>query len=146
MQIIKAKVEKLLITQPFGAVPVRREKVEMLLEGLKHDRHFGKTRNADTRTAKLLPRGIEVANLRGVTVVSVEELKEILAEVGVEVLPDDLEANITLSGLESITKLAPGTFIKFPRNAILYVTAENLPCVGPSENMMKRGVNKDVAL
>ena len=146
MEIIKAKVEKLLLTQPFGAVPISVEKVELLLEGLKHDRHFGRTRNADVRTAKLLPRGIEVANLRAITIISQEELSEISSDVGIEVLSDDLEANITLSRYKNLTKLPPGSFIKFPRNAILFVTAENLPCVIPSQNMMKRGINKFIAI
>ena len=146
MNVIKAKVEKLLITQSFDAVPVSVDKIELLLEGIKYDRHFGKTRHADVRTVKLLPKGIEVANLRAITIVSTEELKEISKDAGVEVLPNDMEANITLSGIEKLTKLAPGTYIKFPRNAIIYVTAENLPCVIPSQNMMKRGIDKGVAV
>lgn len=146
MEILKAKVEKLLVTQPFGAIPKTIEKMEVLLDGIKYDRNFGKTRNACARTAKLLPKGTEVANLRMVTIVSQEELSEISANAGVETLPEDVEANITLSGIKNLTKLPPGTFIRFPRNAILFVTAENLPCVIPSQNMMKRGVEKSAAL
>lgn len=146
MKILTAKVEKLLITQPFDALPVSVKKVEVMLAGIKYDRHFGKTRNADVRTAKLLPKGIEVTNLRSVTIVSSEELKEISDATGVDVTAEDMEANITLSGVEKLTKLAPGTFIKFPRNTILYVTAENLPCVIPAQHMMQRGVGKSDAI
>ena len=142
MEILKARVEKLLITQPFNADPIKVEKLEILLDGIKYDRHFGKTRNADVRTAKLLPKGIEVTNLRAGTIVSTEELKEISEDIGVEALPDDLEANITLSGIKKLTKLPPGTFIRFPRSVILFITAENLPCVLPSKNMMRRGIEK----
>ena len=146
MKIVKAKVEKLLITQPFGQPPVHVEKLQILLDGIKYDRHFGKTRNADVRTARLLSKGIETANLRAVTIISQEELLEISAEMGVETLPDDLEANITLSGLPDLTKVPAGSFLRFPRNAILYVTSENLPCVVVSQNMMKRAVKKETAL
>ncbi len=146
MKFAKARVEKLLITQPFGAVPVEVEKLEIMLAGIKYDRHFGLSRNSDVRTAKLLPKGLEVANLRSVTIVSAEELAEISADLGSEVLPDDMEANITLSGFENLTKLSAGSFIKFPRNTILLVTAENLPCVIPGKNMMKRGIEKVKAL
>lgn len=146
MNILKAKVEKLLITQPFNQKPIQVEKVEILLDGLKHDKHYGRTRLADVRTVKLLPKGTEVANLRAITIVSLEELEQISKGIGEEALPDDLEANITLSGIKDLTKLVPGTFIKFPRNAILFVTAENLPCVIPAQNMIKRGVKQENAL
>src|SRR5205085_3095611 len=101
MEILKAKVEKLLITQPFGAVPIKIEKMEVMLDGIKYDKHFGQTRNADVRTAKMISKGIETANLRMATIVSTEELAQISDEVGLEVLPDDMEANITLSGIEN---------------------------------------------
>ena len=146
MKVIKAKVEKLLITQPFAKAPIGVEKIELLLDGIKHDKHFGKTRNADVRTVNLVSRGIEVTNLRAVTIVSTEELEEISTQTGTRVLPEDMEANIILSGLKNLTKLPPGSFIKFPRNAILFVTAENLPCVIPSNNMTKRGVDKLTAI
>ena len=146
MEIHTASVEKLLITQPFGEVPKEVNKIELLLDGIKYDRHFGKTRNADVRTTKLLSKGIEVTNLRSITLISQEELDEISSDVGFEVLPDDLEANITLKGIEKLTKLPAGTFIRFPRNAIIFVTAENLPCVIPAQNMMKRGMEKSQAI
>lgn len=146
MIITKAKVEKLLITKPFNELPVEIEKMELLLDGIKYDRHFGKTRNADTRTAKLLPRGIETANLRMVTIVSMEEVRQISEEIGVELLPEDMEANIVLSGVDKLTKLTPGTFMRFPRSTILFVTSENLPCVVVSQHMLNRGLDKISAL
>ncbi len=146
MEILKAKVEKLLLTHPFDQPPTKHEKVELVLEGLKFDKHFGKTRCADVRTVKLLPKGIEVTNLRSVTIVSAEELDEISTALGFEVLPEDLEANITLSGVKNLTKLPPGTYLKFPNQAILFITSENLPCSYPAENMIKRGMDKNAAL
>lgn len=146
MKILNAKVEKLHITQPFGQNPIPVEKLEVLLEGIKHDKHFGKTRNADVRTVKLLPKGIEVTNLRAVTIVSQEELAEVSKDMGMEVLPEDLEANIMVSGVPNLTKLPPGTFFRFPRQTILFVTTENLPCVIPAQNMIKRGAEKMSAI
>ena len=146
MEILTASVEKLLITQPFGEVPKQVQKLELLLDGIKYDRHFGKSRNADVRTTKLLSKGIEVTNLRSITLISQEEMDEISSAVGFEVLPDDLEANITLKGIENLTKLPAGTYIRFPRNAIIFITAENLPCVIPAKNMMKRGMDKTQAI
>lgn len=146
MQILKAKVEKLLITMPFGEVPKEIEKMEIMLAGVKYDRHFGMTRLSDVRTARLLPKGVETINLRGITIVSSEDLKYISEKIGTDALPDDLEANITLSGVDNLTKLPIGTFIKFPRQVILFVTSENMPCVIPAQNMIKRGVAKEIAL
>jgi len=146
MKSLKAKVEKLYITQPFDKTPIGVEKLEVLLDGIKYDKHFGKTRNADIRTVNLVSKGTEVTNLRAVTIVSTEELGEISDQVGTKVLPEDMEANIVLSRVEKLTKIPPGAFIKFPRNTILFVTAENLPCVIPSNNMMKRGIGKLTAI
>lgn len=139
-------VKRLLITQPFSKEPVKVEKMEILLAGIRNDKHFGKTILSTVREKKLVSKGTEVANLRAITIVSQEELNEISAEMGVEVLPEDLEANITLEGLPSLTQLAPGTFLKFPRNCVLFVTGENFPCVIPAQNMMRRGVDKLTAV
>ena len=146
MNIYKAKVEKLLITQPYGDTPKEVSKLELLLDGIKYDRHFGKTRNADVRTSKILPKGIEITNLRSITIISKEELDAISNEIGFEVLSEDLEANITLSGIKNLTSLSPATFIRFPKSAIIYITGENLPCVIPAQNMIKRGMDKTKAI
>lgn len=145
MKIISAKVEKLLLTRPFDEPCIETDAFSVLLAGIKDDRHFGRNNLSDVRTNKLLSKGIEVANLRPVTIVSSEELAYVSKKLGFEVLPEDLEANITLSGVENLTKLSPGTFIRFPRNTLLFVTAENIPCSYPSENMVSRGMPKEKA-
>lgn len=146
MEIIKAKVEKLLLTRPFDAPCIETKRLEILLDGITNDRHYGRSRNADSRTKKLVSNGIEVANLRAVTIVSAKELAYVSEQLGFEVLPEDLEANITLSGVENLSQTAPGTYIRFPGNAILFVTAENIPCAYPAENMIARGMPKEKAV
>ncbi len=111
MEVLKAKVEKLLITQPFDALPVKTEKLSLFLDGIKYDRHYGRNNLSDVRFKKLLEKGHEVANIRQVTIVSAEELNQISTELDFTVLPEDLEANITLSGIENLTQLPAGTFI-----------------------------------
>ena len=145
MEIKKAKVEKLLITRPFNEPCVEVNKLSIYLDGIKGDRHFGKTSISNVRTNKLLPNWIEVANFRTITIVSVEELSEISNSLGFEILPEDLDANITLSGISELTKIAPGTFLRFPGKTILFVTAENIPCSNPSKKMVARGAPKEKA-
>lgn len=146
MKILKAKVTKILLTQPYDELPKKVNKAELFLDGLKHDRHFGATRLAGVREVALVPKGVETRNLRAVSIVSEEELKEISKDMGAEATAEDLEANITLSGFKNLTQLLPGSYIRFPRSAVLFVTGENFPCVIPSQHMMARGMDKMKAI
>lgn len=145
MQNSNVTVTKLFITQPFGKPPVEVEKIELLLEGIKHDRHFGIKKIADIRETYAVPKGTEVLNLRAVTIVAEEELKEIATSLSIEnVLSQDLEANICIKGLDNLTQLPIGTLFKFPRHAILYTTGENLPCYIPGQHIASRIDDKSI--
>ena len=145
MQNSTTKVINLLITRPFGEEPVKVEKLEVFIEGVKHDRHFGIKKLSGVREAKIASRGTEIINLRTITLVSVEELRKIATKLEVEsVTGEDLEANITLEGYENITALPIGTILKFPKGCILYATGENFPCVVAGGRVAKRLGDKDL--
>jgi MOSC domain-containing protein YiiM len=97
------------------------ESVELTLEGLPGDRHSGLTMKAGVRQ-KHHPRGAEIRNARQLSIVSVEELRELNVDWR------RLGANLVLEGVERLSKLPPSTRLVFPSGATLAVDAENLPC------------------
>ncbi len=107
--------------------------LRLTFAGIEGDRHAGLTRPADSRVPHY-PRGTEIRNTRQLSLVSVEELQEIAAGLGVpQVLPEWLGANLLVSGIPALTRLTPGTRLFFPGEAVLVVDEENMPCKGPGK-------------
>lgn len=105
------------------------EQAVLSFAGLEGDRHAGLTMKAGVRQ-KHLPKGAEVRNSRQLSLVSVEELAEIAATLGVaSVRASSLGANILIRGAPDLTKTAPGTRLVFASGAVLVVDGENEPCV-----------------
>ncbi|PZR05587.1 MAG: MOSC domain-containing protein [Archangium gephyra] len=105
------------------------EQAVLSFAGLEGDRHAGLTMKAGPRQ-KYLPKGAEVRNSRQLSIVSVEELAEIAASLGVKrVRASSLGANLLISGAPQLTKIAPGTRLVFPSGAVLVIDGENEPCV-----------------
>jgi MOSC domain-containing protein YiiM len=139
------KVEKLHVTLPFGEHPVQVQKLEVYLSGLKQDRHGGFTKVAGIRESRIVEKGTEVMNLRGITIVGTEELAEIAQKLELkEVTSHDLEANIEISGIPDFTRLAIGTMLKFTRKCVLMITSENLPCVVAGKRVADRVGQPDI--
>lgn len=121
----------LVSTRESTLVSDRRSAIALKFEGVVGDKHAGFTRAADARVPHY-PRGTVIRNERQVSVVSEEDLAQIAAALDLaHVLPEWLGANLSVSGIEALTLLPPGTRIHFPSGAALVVTAENLPCAGP---------------
>ena len=100
-------------------------------EGVAGDTHAGLMRKSDAREPHY-PRGTLIRNHRQVTIVSVEELAEVATAMQLQyVLPAWLGANICIGGIANLTQLAPATRLFFEDGAVLMVTYENLPCIGP---------------
>jgi len=119
-------------------VTTRQDQVQVVFEGFAGDKHAGFTRPADSRTPQY-PRGAPIRNERQVSIVSVEELRQIAAALGLpEILPEWLGANLALEGIPNLTQLPPGTRLYFPQQAALVVTAENRPCSGPGRVLQER--------
>jgi MOSC domain-containing protein YiiM len=97
------------------------ESAELTLEGLPGDRHAGLTMKAGVRQ-KHHPRGAEIRNARQLSIVSVEELRELNVDWR------RLGANLVLEGVEGLSKLPPSSRLVFPSGATVAVDAENLPC------------------
>jgi len=142
---IRGRVEAVLVAHLFGvstSSPVR--KIQLLRgHGVKGDGHAG-VRLADVRERELLsfgvPKGVEIANMREFSAISVEEMAEVAAAMGVpDIAPGCLGENLVLSGVPRLTRLPAGTMLFFQKNdqtkrtAVLVVWGENTPCAIPGE-------------
>jgi len=123
------RVEAVLVGhQPDSLVSTRTDSFQVVYGGIHGDRHFGQTHLSGGKT-KFYPRGTVIYNDRQVSLVSAEELKEIAETLKIpEILPEWLGANLLLSGIPDMTRLAPGTRLFFSSGAVLYVTRFNNPC------------------
>jgi hypothetical protein len=112
-------------------VSTLQEAIQAELEGLPGDVHYGLTKPAGSRE-KQYPRGESVRNNRQVSIVSLEELAEVAAAMGLpEIRPEWLGANLALEGIPRLTRLPPFTRLYFPEGAALLVSGENKPCIYP---------------
>jgi len=101
--------------------------------GFVGDKHAGFTRPADGRTP-YYKRGTPIRNNRHASIVSREELAEIATRMDLpEVKAEWLGANLNFAGIPRLTFLSPNTRIIFPSGAVLSVSHENMPCVGPGK-------------
>lgn len=103
--------------------------LRLTLQGPDGDCHTGETRLADVRTLALYKRDTVIRNVRQLTLLSVEELTEIAARLGIPAIdPGWFGANILVSGIPDLTLLPPSTRLQFPSGATVVVDMENHPC------------------
>ena len=148
--ILTGKVEAVLVAHVFGDHVSRPQKKISVVRGtgVRGDSHAG-ARLVDAREHALLDfgfaKGAEIANVREFSMVSVEELAEIAANMG---LPNTvpfgcLGENVVVSGIPHLTQLPPGTLVCFRKNAdqrrtaVLAVWGENKPCLAPGEAIQR---------
>ena len=75
------------------------------------------------------PRGTPMRNERQISIVGAEELAEIATTLGIPHLdPAWIGANLVLSGLPNLTRLAPRTLLLFPSGATIRIDGDNDPC------------------
>lgn len=117
--------------------------IEVNLEGIVGDKHAGFTKTADARDRELYKdnviKGAIVRNWRQWSAVEAQEISRVAKNLGLDSLdPALLGPNILFSDLENFSKLPKGTTIWFPEEAVLYVEDENLPCIGPGEEISRQ--------
>ncbi len=102
--------------------------VDVTFEGFSGDKHSGWTKLSDGRT-KFYPRGTIIRNSRQVSMVSLEESRQIAAELGIKSLqPEWMGANLLLEGIAELSSLGPNSRLFFEGGVVLLVTEENHPC------------------
>lgn len=103
--------------------------MQLSLDGPLGDCHTGPSRKSDSRTLTLYKRGLDIRNVRQLTLLSNEELQVIANELEIkQVDPSWLGANIVFSGIRDLTFLPPSTRMQFPSGAVIVVDMENYPC------------------
>jgi len=141
---LRGKVEAVLVANKFDSiVSTRVQKIQVIrYHGIKGDNHAG-TRLADVRERELisfgLARGIEVANHREFSAISLEEFIDISKNLKLSGgLPIGLLGeNLVLSGISKFSELPPSSVLFFQKNehelrsAVLVVWGENTPCEAP---------------
>ena len=107
--------------------------IRALFSGIEDDCHGGLSRKSDSRMLRQFKRGTAVKNARQVSILSVEELRDIAEAMGIPaVKPEWVGANIVTSGIADLTLLPPSTRLQFPSGATIVIDIENLPCRYPA--------------
>ncbi len=108
-------------------------KISLLMSGIEGDCHGGLTRKSDSRMLKQFKRGTEIKNARQVSILSVEELGDIAAAMGIpRVKPEWVGANLVTTGIPDLTLLPPSSRLQFPSGASIIIDIENVPCRYPA--------------
>lgn len=110
-------------------LPVAVEFLDLDFSGAIGDRHYGATMEAGVRQKKLFSNGIEIANLRQISIVDRGELDQVAATLGIEAIdPGVIADNIYTEGIDDLTSLPPMTRLEFGSGAMLLLGGENFPC------------------
>jgi MOSC domain-containing protein YiiM len=130
-KIIEGKIAGVYLVPPENPTleSAAAEELHVTLEGLVGDRHFGYSMHANAGRMPYYPHGAEIRNTRQLTIVSLEELAQVAAEIGLERLqPQWFGANLALVDVPDLTRLPIGTRIFFPDEAVLVSQGKNNPC------------------
>ena len=101
--------------------------------GLEGEVHAGLTRPSCSRVLAQHSRGTEIANVRQLSVVSVEEMNEIAAEMGLDAIePAWLGASVVVEGIGDFSHIPPSSRLKGPDGLTLVVDMQNRPCHLPA--------------
>lgn len=117
--------------------------IEVALDGIVGDNHRSHARK--TWAGDKQPEGTERRNERQWSAMSVEELAEISAEMGLSVplTAATLGANLCFEGIPGLSRLPKGTTLKFPSGAELIVEEYNPPCHDMGKQLARKYTTKD---
>lgn len=130
-----------------GSVPLNRPDIRSQAlqtafasyAGLADDYHGGLTRASCVRVKSQHPEGTEIRNVRQLTILSVEEMAEIAADIGLEALdPIHLGATLVVQGVPDFTHLPPSARLQAKNGTTLVIDMQNAPC-----NLVSREIEKD---
>jgi hypothetical protein len=125
------RVDNLLLrpTRETGFVKSSTGELQLAFSGPVGDCHRGETRKSDSRTLATYKRGIDIRNVRQLTILAQEELDDIAKALGIpKVEASWFGANMVFSGIPDLSLLPPSTRLQFPSNATIVVDMENYPC------------------
>lgn len=125
---LKARVAGVLKAAGTDFVSGPVERLDLGYDGVKGDFHAGATRKSGSREP-WYQRGTEMRNERQISILSVEELDEIAANMRLPKLdPGWIGANLVLEGVPAMTWLPPRTLMMFDGGVTLRIDGANGPC------------------
>lgn len=107
-------------------------------EGIAGEVHAGLTAPSCVRMTAQYPQGTKVRNTRQFSVLAAEDLAEIAADIGLEVVnPSLLGATMVVSGIPDFSFIPPGSRLQAASGATLVVNLNNRPCTIPARAIEK---------
>lgn len=119
------------------------QRLDLTFSGQSGDCHSGLTRPACSRTLAQHPRGTTIRNVRQLSIVSEEELRQIAVCMGVpSIEPASIGASMVVRGIPDFSRLPPSSRLQSTDSgATLCIDMENRPC-----STSGRAVIEDVAI
>jgi hypothetical protein len=115
-------------TDPTGFATTETDRLILTFEGIEGDRHGGHTRRSGGREP-WYPRGTLMRNERQLSIVSLDELVSVAADMGIETLkPQWIGANMLIDGIPHLTMLPPRTCLFFAGGVTVRIDGLNVPC------------------
>lgn len=109
------------------------DQITARFSGPEGEAHGGVTRASCSRVLSQYTRGTEIRNTRQFSILSLEELSEVAARMGLDLLdPALVGATMVISGIPDLTHLPPSSRLQADGGATLVVDMENRPCTLPA--------------
>lgn len=125
---LPARLAKTLAASGEGFETAEVASIELRLDGVAGGGHAGFTRKAGAREP-WYPRGAEMRSGRQLTIVSVEDLAETAAAMGLPHIDAGwIGADIVLEGVPRLSFLPAGARLFLDGGASIVVEAQNAPC------------------
>ncbi len=116
--------------QALEAVAV--DEMPLRFGGTEGECHAGVTRPACSRVSALHERETEIANVRQLSVLSQEELDQIVSNMGLDAInPAWVGASLVIKGIPDFTHVPPNARLQGPDGVTITIDMENRPCIFP---------------
>ncbi len=123
-----ARVEGVFVVESNAVESTPRAELQLTYAGVAGDRHEGLVRPSGAREP-WYPRGTMMRNERQISILSVEELAEVAADLNLPAIPAEwIGGNLAISGVTHFSLLPPRTMLMFPSGATIRIDGDNGPC------------------
>lgn len=124
------------VPQGDGLRAVRARDMTVDWDGPAGEKHRGRTRPSCSRVTSQHKRGIDIANVRQLSVVSQEELDAIAGDMGLaEIQPEWLGATMVIQGIADFSFVPPSSRLQAENGTTLIIDMNNRPCIFPAQEI-----------